>query len=296
MDIKKYLDTVRELVDDALGDSVPSVNTYPEKIYESMRYSLLAGGKRLRPVLVIAAAEAVGGSRERVLPFACAIEMIHTYTLIHDDLPALDNDDLRRGKPTNHVQFGEAVAILAGDALLTLAFELMSDPALAEESGPRNILQACNEVAKQVGAKGTIGGQALDIFSEGKEPDFPVLEYIHTHKTGKMILASVRAGAILSGASEEETLALSRYGEHIGLAFQIVDDILDVEGQSEVIGKRVGSDINRQKMTYPALLGIAESCKTASGLIDNSIKALEPLGTRAEILIDIAEYIIARSF
>ncbi|MBI3815714.1 MAG: polyprenyl synthetase family protein [Nitrospinae bacterium] len=296
MNIKEYLNEMKTLVDNALDRYIPSKNTYPPDIYNSMRYSLFAGGKRLRPILVIASAETVGGKREDVLPFACAIEMIHTYTLIHDDLPAIDNDDFRRGKPANHKEFGEAVAILAGDALLTMAFQMMSEVRLMPGINPAAILRAMNEIARAVGASGTIGGQVVDIQYSGKKPDIPTLEYIHTHKTGEMILSAVRAGAILSDCEDDELNALTKYGENIGLAFQVVDDILDVEGESEVMGKTTGSDERMKKITYPSVFGLAESKKIAGRLIDNSIKSLEMFGEKGEILKDISEYIIARRF
>jgi len=296
MNIKEYFNEMKTLVDNALDRHIPSNNTYPPDIFNSMRYSLFAGGKRLRPILVIASAETVGGKRETVLPFACAIEMIHTYTLIHDDLPAIDNDDFRRGKPTNHKEFGEAIAILAGDALLTMAFQIMSDTRLMPHTNPSVILRAINEVAYAVGVFGTIGGQIVDIQSTGKNLDIPTLEYIHTHKTGEMILSAVRAGAILSGCEEDELNALTHYAENIGLAFQVMDDILDVEGESEVMGKTAGSDERMKKVTYPAVFGLAESKKIAGRLIDNSIKSLEMFGDKAEVLKDVSEYIIARKF
>lgn len=296
MNIKEYLNNMKTLVDGALERYIPSINSYPPDIFNSIKYSLFAGGKRLRPILLMASAETIGSKREEVLPFACAIEMIHTYTLIHDDLPALDNDDFRRGKPTNHKEFGEAIAILTGDALLTMAFEIMSDTRSMPNINPLLILRTINEVARGVGPFGTIGGQVVDIESTGKEVDIPTLEYIHTHKTGEMILAAVRGGAILSNCQEDELNALTRYGENIGLAFQVMDDILDVEGESEVIGKTAGSDEKMKKVTYPSIFGIAESKKIASRLIDNSIKSLEMFGERAEVLKDISEYIIARRF
>ena len=296
LNIKEYLNDMKTLVDGALERYIPSINSYPPDIFNSIRYSLFAGGKRLRPILLMASAETIGSKREEVLPFACAIEMIHTYTLIHDDLPALDNDDFRRGKPTNHKEFGEAIAILTGDALLTMAFEIMSDTRSMPHLNPPLILRAINEVARGVGPSGTIGGQVVDIESTGKEVDIPTLEYIHTHKTGEMILAAVRGGAILSNCQEDELNALTRYGENIGLAFQVMDDILDVEGESEVIGKTAGSDEKMKKVTYPSIFGIAESKKIASRLIDISIKSLEMFGERAEVLKDISEYIIARRF
>ena len=284
------------LIDNALDRYIPSDTVYPPDIYKSIRYSLFAGGKRLRPILVIASAETFGGNRNDVLPFACAIEMIHTYTLIHDDLPALDNDDLRRGKPTNHKEFGEAIAILTGDALLTMAFQIMSEPSAFSLKSSTLILKSIHEIAKAVGVSGTIGGQVVDIQATGKKLDIPTLEYIHTHKTGEMILSAVRVGAILSGCEDDELHALTCYGENIGLAFQVMDDILDVEGESEIMGKTRGSDEKMRKVTYPSVFGLSESKKIASRLIENSIQSLEMFGERGEILKDISEYIIARRF
>src|SRR3989304_8182415 len=288
MNIKEYFNEMKTLVDNALDRHIPSNNTYPPDIFNSMRYSLFAGGKRLRPILVIASAETVGGKREAVLPFACAIEMIHTYTLIHDDLPAIDNDDFRRGKPTNHKEFGEAIAILTGDALLTMAFEIMSDTRSMPHINPLLILRAINEVARGVGPSGTIGGQVVDIESTGKEVDIPTLEYIHTHKTGEMILAAVRGGAILSNCQEDELNALTRYGENIGLAFQIIDDILDVEGESAELGKSTGSDERKKKMTYPGIYGIDLSMKKAETLVESPLHALRFFSEKSEPLREIA--------
>ncbi|MBI4379072.1 MAG: polyprenyl synthetase family protein [Nitrospinae bacterium] len=296
MNIKEYLGEMKTLIDNTLDRYIPADTVYPPDIYKSIRYSLFAGGKRLRPILVIASAETVGGNREDVLPFACAIEMIHTYTLIHDDLPALDNDDLRRGKPTNHKEFGEAIAILAGDALLTMAFQIMSEPSAFSLKSSTLILKSIHEIAKAVGVSGTIGGQVVDIQATGKKLDIPTLEYIHTHKTGEMILSAVRVGAILSGCEDDELHALTCYGENIGLAFQVMDDILDVEGESEIMGKTRGSDEKMRKVTYPSVFGLSESKKIASRLIENSIQSMEMFGERGEILKDISEYIIARRF
>jgi len=296
INIKDYFESNRQAVNQYLEGLLKNIEKYPNELHDSMRYSLMAGGKRLRPILVIASAEAVGGTRENVLPFAAAIEMIHTYTLIHDDLPAIDDDELRRGKPTCHKTFGEATAILAGDALLTYAFEVMSNLSLMPDSSTDNVIKALNEVAKRVGVSGTIGGQMADILCEGVKGTIPMLEFIHTHKTGEMILASVLAGGILSGATDEELAALSTYAKNIGLAFQIVDDILDVEGESKVMGKNRGRDAVNDKLTYPSLMGLAESRHIASHLIDQGIKALAGFGDGGEILKDTAEYIIARSF
>jgi geranylgeranyl diphosphate synthase type II len=242
----------------------------------------------------MAAFEAIGGRGDKILPFACALEMIHTYSLIHDDLPALDNDDYRRGKPTCHKVFGESIGILAGDALLTEAFKLMTDRAIQEFSirDGGSILDVINEVAQAAG----MGGQVLDIESEGKEVDFPTLQYIHTHKTGALILVSVRVGAKLGGASEETLKALTHYGERIGLAFQIADDILNVEGKAALLGKKTGSDLSRGKATYPVLLGLEESKRRAKELVELAVKAIESFGPEAEPLREIAWFILSREY
>ncbi|QPJ66872.1 MAG: polyprenyl synthetase family protein [Candidatus Nitrohelix vancouverensis] len=261
-----------------------------------MHYSMMAGGKRLRPILVIAAAEAVGGDRHKVLPFAVAAELVHTYTLIHDDLPALDNDDLRRGKPTNHKVFGEAIAILAGDALLTKAFHLMTHSVLMDSIPSEAILRAANEMAHAIGSAGTIGGQVVDLESEGKPVDPDTLEYIHIYKTGFLFKACIRCGAMLSEAQPDQLDALSRYGAHIGLAFQIVDDILDIVSDQETLGKDVGSDIDNQKATYPALYGLEESKRRAQLLADESIACLNIFDQRADPLREIAQFFVQRSY
>ena len=271
-------------------------NSFSDRLVQAMRYTMLGGGKRLRPILVYATGECFGQSLENLDLIAASVECIHGYSLIHDDLPVMDNDNLRRGKPTCHIAFDESTAILAGDALLTMAFQIMSDTRLMPHTNPSVILRAINEVAYAVGVFGTIGGQIVDIQSTGKNLDIPTLEYIHTHKTGEMILSAVRAGAILSGCEEDELNALTHYAENIGLAFQVMDDILDVEGESEVMGKTAGSDERMKKVTYPAVFGLAESKKIAGRLIDNSIKSLEMFGDKAEVLKDVSEYIIARKF
>lgn len=261
-----------------------------------MRYSLLAGGKRLRPILVIAAAEAVGGDRHAILPFAVAAELVHTYTLIHDDLPALDNDDFRRGKPTNHKVFGEAIAILAGDALLTQAFILMTHSAMMDTISEKNLLKATHEMADALGAKGMIGGQVVDLESEGKPINPETLEYIHIYKTGFLIRACVRCGAMLCQATPSQLSALSTYGAHIGLAFQIIDDILDITGDEKKLGKDIGSDLSKDKATYPALYGLEASKKKAEDLIKDSIACLEAFDDRADPLREIARFFVQRTY
>jgi geranylgeranyl diphosphate synthase, type II len=301
MDLKKYLQEKKERVDSALESYFPPLQASGREVelltslHQAIRHSLFAGGKRIRPILCMAACEIAGGKGEEILPLACGLEMIHTYSLIHDDLPAIDNDDYRRGKPTCHKVFGEATAILAGDALLTEAFNIMTERNSYRKSEEgRLILDVIHQVAKAAGISGMVGGQVVDIESEGKEVDLPTLQYIHTHKTGAMIRVSVQAGARFGGANEEDFRALTRYGERIGLAFQIADDVLDVEGKIQALGKTPGSDLSKKKATYPSLLGMEESKKRARDLVDLAVEALTPFGAKAEPLREIARFIIAR--
>ncbi|RJP58440.1 MAG: polyprenyl synthetase family protein [Deltaproteobacteria bacterium] len=291
MDLRSYLQEKKRLVDHALERYVPSSDGHASTIYKAMRYSLFAGGKRLRPILTIASSEAVGGYTDSVLPFACAIELIHTYSLIHDDLPAMDDDDYRRGNLTNHKVYGEAAAILAGDALLTEAFRLMTDSNTISGVDPNTVLNVINDIADAAGASGMVGGQMVDIELEGKQVDIYDVEYIHTHKTGALIASSVRIGARLGGGTKEEVGLLSMYGSAIGLAFQTVDDILNVEGDEALLGKSVGSDANKKKATYPAVLGLDDSKETADELIDKAIGYLRQFDDKAEPLRMIARYI-----
>lgn len=294
MDLKAYLNNKKAIVDRALCACLPDPHGPAADGIRAMRYSLFAGGKRLRPILCMAGAESVGGEAGDVLPVACALEMIHTYSLIHDDLPAMDNDDLRRGKPTNHKVFGEAVAILAGDGLLTEAFNMMTTLKLAEGIDLRVLLRVIGMIASAAGYDGMVGGQVVDIQMEGKEADPCIVEFIHSHKTGALITASVSSGAILAGGAEEQVKAITSYGEKIGLAFQISDDILDEEGDSTQMGKPVGGDAARGKRTYPAVFGLARSKEIQDGLIDMAIESLKAFDHRADPLRQIAEYIIAR--
>jgi geranylgeranyl diphosphate synthase type II len=298
MDANRYLQEKKAIVDSALERYFPREEEFPSNLYKAMQYSLLAGGKRIRPILSIASFEAVGGRGERILPFACALEMIHTYSLIHDDLPAIDNDDYRRGKPTCHKVFGEAIAILAGDGLLTEAFRLMSNqPAKDRPSSDEGlVLDLINEVARAAGVFGMVGGQVVDVESEGKAVDLPTVQYIHTHKTGAMILASVRVGAKLGGAKEEILEALTRYGESLGLAFQVVDDILNIEGKASLMGKKTGSDLSKGKATYPSVSGVEESKRRAKELGRLGVDALKQFGPEAEPLREIARFVIAREY
>jgi len=299
MDIQRYLQEKRELVERALDQYfMGPVLKRGEKGYfnallEAIHYSLLNGGKRIRPILCIASFEAAGGKGDGILPFACALEMIHTYSLIHDDLPAIDNDDYRRGRLTCHKVFGEAIGILTGDALLTEAFKLMTNQSDHEA---RVVLEVVNEVAQAAGIFGMIGGQVLDVESEGKSIDPSTLQAIHRNKTGALIRVSVRTGVKLAGASHEVLQAFTTYGEKIGLAFQIVDDILNVEGDRGRLGKNIGSDQIRKKATYPSILGMEVSKRTARELTESAIESLTPFGTEAEPLRAIARFIVSRQY
>ena len=294
VDILRYLQEQKALVDEALARYLPGEEHYPPAIFQAMRYSVFAGGKRVRPILAIAAAEALGGTATDVLPLACALECIHTYSLIHDDLPALDDDDYRRGRLTNHKVFGEANAILAGDALLTFAFELMGDVRHWPQFVPERVVQVMHEVAYAIGTFGMIGGQVVDLQMEGQDIDLPALQYIHAHKTGALIRTSVRSGGILGGGSPAAVEALTHYGTHIGLAFQIMDDILDVRGDEQLMGKALRKDDARRKATYPRLVGLAESEVRAQAAVTASIAALGIIGERGAVLRDLAHFIIAR--
>jgi geranylgeranyl diphosphate synthase type II len=290
-DLKSYLKERQSWVEEALEQSLPIRK--PEKIYEAMRYSLLAGGKRLRPILCLATCELMGGTREMSMPTACALEMIHTMSLIHDDLPAMDNDDYRRGKLTNHKVFGEDIAILAGDGLLAYAFEYVATHTQNVE--PQNLIAVIARLGKTVGAAGLVGGQVLDLESEGK-PDITAetLTFIHTHKTGALLETSVVAGAILAGAGNEDVGRLSHYAQNIGLAFQIIDDILDITATQEELGKTAGKDLQAQKATYPSLWGIEASRNQAQALIDEAVAELSLYPEAADPLRAIAQFIVNR--
>ena len=289
-DFAAYLEEARLRVEAALDGSLALER--PESLSEAMRYSLLAGGKRLRPILCLAAFELAGGEGDLALPTAVALEMIHTMSLIHDDLPAMDNDDLRRGRPTNHKMFGEANAILAGDALLTRAFEMVAlrSPGVSAE----RLLQVVGELSLASGAPGLVGGQVVDLESEGKSVDLETLEYIHLHKTGALLRACVISGALVAGADATLQAALHTYARGIGLAFQIIDDILDVTASSDVLGKTAGKDLTADKTTYPKLLGLEESRRRADGLVAEAKAALEPWRDRAAPLLALADYITSR--
>jgi len=291
MNLREYLGQQQKIVDAELDRLVPPESTDPQTIHRAMRYSLFAGGKRIRPILCIEAARAVEDDCAGEVAAACALELIHTYSLIHDDLPAMDNDDYRRGKLTNHKVFGEAIAVLAGDALLTLAFEVLARIEAAAERKARLIA----ELAASSGTVGgMIGGQVFDLEGEGNPPEAQLLETIHRAKTGALLRASLRMGAIYAGASDPQYHALSCYGEHVGLAFQIVDDILDVEQSSEELGKTAGKDAAQQKITFPAVYGLEESRRMAQVECGRAHAVLEPFGGRAERLHELADLIVQR--
>jgi len=294
MDFKAYLKDNRQSIDQALKDFFPQPQGPAATVIRAMQYSLFAGGKRLRPILCLAGAEAVGGQSRALLPVACSLELIHTYSLIHDDLPAMDNDDLRRGQPTNHKVFGEAMALLAGDGLLTEAFRLMTEMKLADPLPAQALLRTIGLIATAAGYQGMVGGQTVDIEYTGKKVDPSLLQFLHTRKTGALITAAVAAGAILGGGSEAEIRTLTAYGESVGWAFQIADDILDVEGDSKLMGKGTGGDVRKQKITYPAVVGLEQSKKLKKELIAQAITALGPFGAGAEPLRHLANYIIER--
>ena len=293
--LQQYLSEKRICIERALRTYLPSPETPPALLHESMHYSIFAGGKRLRPVLALMAAELCGKEPEDVMFAAAALEMIHTYSLIHDDLPAMDDDDLRRGQPTNHKKYGEAIAILAGDALLTLAFDVMSAGRHRDVCSADAILRATHELSCAAGSTGMVGGQVLDLEGEKHKISPDELQTIHALKTGKLLSVALRIGAILSEAPPETVNALNLYGERIGLAFQIVDDILDLEGDEAELGKSAQSDIANQKSTYPALYGVAESKILASNLVEQAHSALDIFGERAHYLRELATYIVTRT-
>ena len=285
----------RRSVEEALDRALPPESAWPDTIHRAVRYSLFAGGKRIRPLLALAAGEAVGGRPEEVMPLACAVEMIHTYSLVHDDLPAMDDDDLRRGKPTSHKVFGEAVAILAGDALLTRAFQVMAEiPDHGDAGAVRRRLAATAVLAEAAGTAGLIGGQVQDLESEGRTIDAGALERMHRAKTGALLGACVRGGALLGGADGGERDHLERYASAIGLAFQVVDDVLDATGAAHELGKTAGKDARAGKATYVSVHGLEASRTMARRLLGEALAALEPFGTRARLLEGLARTIVER--
>jgi len=293
MSLKAYLTNRQSLVDKSLDRYLPAAATKPATIHKAMRYSLFAGGKRLRPILCIAAAEACGGTAAQAIPAACAVECIHTYSLIHDDLPCMDDDDFRRGKPTSHKVFGEGVAVLAGDALLTIAFEIL---ATTEGSARYPIPVQVRELADAAGSRKLIGGQVADLEGEGKKIDAAQLKYIHLSKTSALLTSSIRLGAMSANATEKQLAGLTEFGKSLGLAFQVIDDILDVTQTSEKLGKSAGKDVAAQKATYPAIHGLEKSRKEARRLTAAALAALEPFGGKAAMLREIADYLLQRDY
>jgi geranylgeranyl diphosphate synthase type II len=292
-DLNSYLLSKRKQIDRAIGKKIDRT-THSSVIVSALRYSLMAHGKRIRPILCIAASQAVGVQTEEVITVACALEMIHTYSLIHDDLPAMDNDDLRRGKPTCHIAFDEATAILTGDALLTLAFEILSSIEPNDINNALKRLRIINIIAKAAGYKGMIEGQIKDIASEGNPLGLEDLEQMHALKTGALIEASIITGAILGNGNFEQIEQLKIYAKNIGLAFQVIDDILNVEGDPVVMGKDVGTDQARKKSTYPSILGIEKSKEFAKNLVNNALQALDYFDNKSDPLRAIAHYIVDR--
>jgi geranylgeranyl diphosphate synthase type II len=289
-----YLDHRKKLIENHLFSYFPEETGEYGAICAAVRYSLLAGGKRIRPVLCLAAAEATSGKIEEAMPAACALEMIHTYSLIHDDLPAMDNDDYRRGRLTSHKVFGEDMAVLAGDALLTEAFRTLTDRDKMPATHPERILNVAGEIAEAAGYRGMVGGQALDVRAVEKQGDLENLYAIHRHKTGALLRVSLRAGAMIAGAKPEALTALTAYGERIGLAFQIADDMLNVEGDQKLMGKKTGSDAKQGKVTFPGLIGMEASRARAADLVAGAIAFLDGFDEKAMPLRAIAHYIMDR--
>ncbi len=289
MDLSAYLHDKKIIIENTLKDICTTFISTPGVLRDAMEYMLFSNGKKIRPILAIAACEAKGKSSDDFLPCFCALEMIHTYSLIHDDLPSIDNDDVRRGKPTCHKVFGDAIALMAGDALLTEAFRVLSDASYTERVNPKITKQLIFEIAHASGAEGMVGGQVMDILYDGKEGSKNILNYIHLHKTGALMRSAVRVGAIAGGAKTREFKNLTRYGECIGLAFQVMDDILDAEGDEEIVGKRLKKDTNKQ--TYIKHYGILASKYKLEQLVDEAVKSISFLGEHALILKEIAEFV-----
>jgi geranylgeranyl diphosphate synthase, type II len=295
MNITAYLEDKRRDVDQFLESIMPAADCPPVTLHQAMRYSLFAGGKRIRPILALAAYDAVGGTSRSILACAASLELVHTYSLIHDDLPAMDNDDYRRGKLTNHKVFGEAMAILAGDALLTMAFDLISRPDLLDGVKPGPQLQVVQELARGAGNAGMVAGQVADIEAEGKDIDLRTLEGVHRWKTGQLIRASVRIGAILGGGNAQVVQQLTGYAEDVGLAFQIADDVLNVTGSREQLGKDANTDASRGKKTYPAFFGVEGARELAQKHCASAIQYLQSFDSKADTLRELARYITARN-
>jgi geranylgeranyl diphosphate synthase type II len=293
VDLRTFLNEKRIVVEDFLRLIFASFTTIPDALKDAMEHSLFSEGKRIRPILALAVCEAKNGTAAAVLPFACAIEMIHTYSLIHDDLPCIDNDDLRRGRPTCHKVFGEAVALLAGDALLTEAFRVMTDPRFSSQTPPAIAREILYEIAQAAGAEGMIAGQVVDVLYDGKEGTKSILDYIHRNKTAALIRASVRVGALAGGAAPRELEQFTTYGESLGLAFQIGDDLLDAEGDEKIVGKKLRKDVTKQ--TYIKHYGVAQSRARLDELVNEAIEAVKFLGPGGEALTELAEFVGKRS-
>jgi geranylgeranyl diphosphate synthase, type II len=291
--MKEYIASRQKLVDDALRRYLPKPSVKPKTIHKAMRYSVFAGGKRLRPILCLAAAECCGGEAATALPLACAVECIHTYSLIHDDLPCMDDDDLRRGMPTSHKVFGEAIAVLAGDALLSFAFELAVQVPGWSRYSVREII---GELAVASGSRNLIAGQVVDLESEGKQIPLTLLRFIHTSKTAALLRTAIRLGAMSANAKPAQLANLSGFGTSLGLAFQVIDDILDVTQSSETLGKSAGKDLASKKATYPSVVGLEQSRKAAKKLTGEAHKSLKPFGRKADILCGLADYLLNREY
>lgn len=287
---KELIAERQSLIEEALDRYLPPAENYPERLHAAMRYSVFAGGKRLRPLLTLLSCETCGGKMEDAMPPACAMELIHTYSLVHDDLPAMDDDDFRRGKPSSHRAFDEPTAILAGDALLTFAFELVASQTRDKSLVPSLVC----ELARGAGTDGMLGGQMVDILSQGAEPTEGLIRYLHSHKTGALIVASVRCGALCAHASESELQSLTHYAEAVGLGFQIIDDVLDVEGTADQLGKTPGKDLRQNKLTYTALCGVEKARRDAEGLVERAKSHLEDFGRNAEPLALLADFVVKR--
>jgi geranylgeranyl diphosphate synthase, type II len=292
-DFNSYLKERKSLIERALERYLKECKRHPKTLHKAMHYGLFSGGKRIRPILTLAAGELFGTSQRLLLPFACALELIHTYSIIHDDLPALDNDDLRRGEPTSHKIFGEGVALLAGDALLTEAFRLMSAPQVVRSFEPKLVLELIHEISRAAGVGGMVGGQVFDLEAEGQKADIATVEYIHVRKTGALIVTAARTGAKIGGATPKEMRRITRYAEFLGLAFQITDDILDAAGH---VSREGGNgDRERKKATYPSIVGMAVAKARVRELLQHSLKEIEPFGQDAESLRALAHYVTQRS-
>ena len=291
--MKEYLAARQKLVDEALDRWLPKATLKPRTIHKAMRYSVFAGGKRLRPILCLAAGECCGGSVEAAMPLACAVECVHTYSLIHDDLPCMDDDDFRRGVPTSHKVFGEGIAVLAGDALLTFAFELLT---LAQGWPRYPVREIVQELAVAAGSRHLVAGQVVDLESEGKKISQSLLNFIHESKTAALLRSSIRLGATSANATPAQLRNLSDFGRSLGLAFQVIDDILDVTQTTEKLGKSAGKDIAAEKATFPAVVGLEKSRKIAQKLTKEAREALRPFGKRAELLLGMADYLLERDY